>query len=112
MSNYMKQDAKIFIAGHRWLVGSAIHRELSRLGYTNILTRGRAQLDLLSSNAVNDLFEKEKPEHVVLAAAKGAAGRDDVGISVERALAVKASVHDVTDVGVNGHGLIQVGISS
>jgi GDP-L-fucose synthase len=70
MPNYMKQDAKIFIAGHRGLVGSAIHRELTRLGYTNILTRGRDELDLLNSNAISSLFAKEKPEHVVLAAAK------------------------------------------
>ena len=70
MPNYMKQDEKIFIAGHRGLVGSAIHRELTRLGYTNILTRSRSELDLLNSNQVNDLFQKEKPRHVVLAAAK------------------------------------------
>ena len=70
MPNYMKQDAKIFIAGHRGLVGSAIQRELTHLGYTNILTRSRAELDLLHADAVNDFFGKEKPEHVVLAAAK------------------------------------------
>ncbi len=70
MPNYMKQDARIFIAGHRGLVGSAIHRELTRLGYSNIVTRSRTELDLLNAGAVNNFFAKEKPEHVVLAAAK------------------------------------------
>src|ERR1700730_10138930 len=70
MQNYMKQDEKIFIAGHRGLVGSAIHRELQRLGYTNILTRTRAELDLLNTNEVNNFFATEKPEYVFLAAAK------------------------------------------
>ncbi|WP_035348447.1 GDP-L-fucose synthase family protein [Edaphobacter aggregans] len=66
----MNKDSRIFIAGHRGLVGSAIHRELQRLGYTNILTRTREQLDLLDTSAVNDFFAKEKPEYVFLAAAK------------------------------------------
>lgn len=66
----MKKDARIFIAGHRGLVGSAIHRELERLGYTNILTRTRQELDLLDTKAVNEFFAKEKPEYVFLAAAK------------------------------------------
>ncbi|MDE1175088.1 MAG: GDP-L-fucose synthase [Edaphobacter sp.] len=66
----MKKDARIFIAGHRGLVGSAIQRELDRLGYTNILTRTRQELDLLDTAAVNDFFAKEKPEYVFLAAAK------------------------------------------
>lgn len=70
MQNYMKSNARIYIAGHRGLVGSAIHRELTKQGYTNILTRTRAELDLLNTNAVNDFFAKEKPEFVVLAAAK------------------------------------------
>ena len=66
----MKPDSRIYIAGHRGLVGSAIHRELTRLGYTNILTRTRDQLDLLNTNEVNNFFAKEKPEYVFLAAAK------------------------------------------
>lgn len=66
----MKTDSRIYIAGHRGLVGSAIHRELERQGYTNILTRTRAELDLLNTNEVNNFFAKEKPEYVVLAAAK------------------------------------------
>ena len=66
----MKKDSRIYIAGHRGLVGSAIHRELDRLGYTNILTRSREELDLLDTSAVNEFFAKERPEYVFLAAAK------------------------------------------
>jgi GDP-L-fucose synthase len=66
----MNKDSRIYIAGHRGLVGSAIHRELQRLGYTNILTRTRDELDLLGTDAVYDFFAKEKPEYVFLAAAK------------------------------------------
>ena len=66
----MKIDSRIYIAGHRGLVGSAICRELVRRGYTNILTRTRQELDLLDTVAVNNFFAKEKPEYVVLAAAK------------------------------------------
>lgn len=66
----MNKDSRIFIAGHRGLVGSAIHRELTRLGHTHILTRPRAELDLLDTEAVNDFFAEEKPEYVFLAAAK------------------------------------------
>ncbi len=67
---YMQLDARIFIAGHRGLVGSAIHRELTRLGYANILTRTRAELNLLDTAAVQQFFQAEKPEYVFLAAAK------------------------------------------
>lgn len=66
----MTPESRIYIAGHRGLVGSAIHRELQRLGYTNILTRTRDELDLLNTNAVNDFFAAEHPEYVFLAAAK------------------------------------------
>ena len=66
----MKPDSRIYIAGHRGLVGSAIHTELQQQGYTNILTRTRAELDLLNTNAVNEFFAQEKPEFVFLAAAK------------------------------------------
>src|SRR5882757_901859 len=66
----MKKDSRIYIAGHRGLVGSAIQREVERLGYTTILTRTREQLDLLDTSAVNEFFAKEKPEYVFLAAAK------------------------------------------
>jgi GDP-L-fucose synthase len=66
----MKKDSRIYIAGHRGLVGSAIHRELGRIGYTNLLIRTRDELDLLNTTAVNEFFTKEKPEYVFLAAAK------------------------------------------
>ena len=67
---YMPKDARIFIAGHRGLVGSAIHRELTRLRYERIITRTRAELDLLDSAAVKDFFARERPQFVFLAAAK------------------------------------------
>ena len=70
MPTYMKPDSRIYIAGHRGLVGSAIHRAMTQQGYTNLLLRTRDELDLLNTNAVNNFFAKEKPEHVVLAAAK------------------------------------------
>jgi len=66
----MKKDSRIYIAGHRGLVGSAIHRTLTGQGYTNLLLRTRAELDLLNTTDVNDFFAKEKPEYVFLAAAK------------------------------------------
>ncbi|HEX2918725.1 MAG TPA: NAD-dependent epimerase/dehydratase family protein, partial [Edaphobacter sp.] len=66
----MNKDSRIFIAGHRGLVGSAILRELERLGYTRIITRSRAELDLLDTDAVNAFFAEQKPEYVFLAAAK------------------------------------------
>ena len=66
----MEKDAKIYVAGHRGMVGSAICRELERQGYTNIITRTHAQLDLCRQDAVDDFFATEKPEYVFLAAAK------------------------------------------
>lgn len=64
------KDAPIFVAGHRGLVGSAIVRSLEARGYTHILTRTRAELDLLNAGAVRAFFEAERPAFVVLAAAK------------------------------------------
>ena len=66
----MNKDSKIFVAGHKGLVGSAIVRELNKKGYKNILTCTRQELDLQDSLAVKSFFEKEKPEYVFLAAAK------------------------------------------
>jgi GDP-L-fucose synthase len=66
----MNKNSKIYIAGHRGLVGSAIMRLLKKKGYTNIITRARKDLDLLDQQAVRDFFMKEKPEFVFLAAAK------------------------------------------
>ena len=66
----MEKDAKIYVAGHRGMVGSAICRELERQGYRNVITRTHAQLDLCRQDAVDDFFAIEKPEYVFLAAAK------------------------------------------
>ena len=66
----MELNSKIYVAGHRGMVGSAIVRELKRLGYSNIITRSHSVLDLTDQKAVNDFFEKERPEYVFLAAAK------------------------------------------
>ena len=66
----MEKDSKIYVAGHRGMVGSAIVRELRRQGYTNIITRTHKELDLINQQAVNDFFAAEKPDYVFLAAAK------------------------------------------
>jgi len=66
----MNKNAKIYIAGHSGLVGGAITRKLQAEGYTNLLFRSHSELDLLDQAAVNNFFEKEKPEYVFLAAAK------------------------------------------
>jgi len=69
-TGFMHPDSRIYIAGHRGLVGSAIHRELLRRGYRNILTRTHQELDLLEEVAVEAFFSTEKPDFVFLAAAK------------------------------------------
>src|SRR6266481_6351146 len=66
----MDKNAKIYIAGHRGLVGSALMRNLEVKGYTNLITRTREELDLTEQTAVNDFFARERPEYVFLAAAK------------------------------------------
>ncbi|MCI6068646.1 MAG: GDP-L-fucose synthase [Bacteroidales bacterium] len=66
----MQADSKIFVAGHRGMVGSAIVRELQRQGYTHIITRTHAELDLTRQTEVEAFFAQEKPEYVFLAAAK------------------------------------------
>lgn len=66
----MEKDARIYVADHRGMVGSAIVRELERQGYTNILTRTHKELDLTRQEAVDRFFAGEKPEYVFLAAAK------------------------------------------
>jgi len=66
----MNPDSKIFIAGHKGLVGSAIHRVLLANGFSNLIGRTRSELDLTDQGGVNAFFEKEKPEYVFLAAAK------------------------------------------
>lgn len=66
----MDKHSKIYVAGHRGMVGSAIVRELLRQGYTNIITRTHRELDLIDQKAVDSFFEEEKPDYVFLAAAK------------------------------------------
>ncbi len=66
----MEKESKIYVAGHRGMVGSAIVRKLTSLGYTNLLTRTSSDLDLRNQQNVADFFEVEKPEYVFLAAAK------------------------------------------
>jgi GDP-L-fucose synthase len=66
----MEKDAKIYVAGHRGLVGSAIIRRLESAGYARILTRTHAELDLTDQSAVRDFFRQERPQYVFLAAAK------------------------------------------
>jgi len=66
----MNKNSKIYIAGHRGLVGSAIVKNLESKDYTNLVYRTHKELDLLDSNAVAEFFENEKPEYVILAAAK------------------------------------------
>lgn len=66
----MEKDAKIYVAGHRGMVGSAIVRELERQGYGNIVTRTHNELDLTRQDLVEEFFAQEKPEYVFLAAAK------------------------------------------
>jgi GDP-L-fucose synthase len=66
----MNKNSKIYIAGHRGMVGSAIHRKLMAMGYTNIITRTSSELDLRVQEPVNEFFETERPDYVFLAAAK------------------------------------------
>lgn len=66
----MEKDSKIYLSGHRGLVGSAIYRRLQKEGFTNIITRTHSELDLCNQQAVDEFFEDEKPEYVILAAAK------------------------------------------
>ncbi|MDP2248779.1 MAG: NAD-dependent epimerase/dehydratase family protein, partial [Nitrosomonadales bacterium] len=66
----MDKSAKIYVAGHRGLVGSALMGQLIAQGYSNVVVRTHAELDLANQKAVQDFFESEKPEYVFLAAAK------------------------------------------
>ena len=66
----MNKNSKIYVAGHRGLVGSAIIKNLTSHGYTNLVFKKHSELNLTNSNQVKDFFEIEKPEYVILAAAK------------------------------------------
>ncbi len=75
----MNKDSKIYVAGHNGMVGSAIVRKLKELGFTNIITKSRKEVDLTNQFQVNHFFHFEKPEYVFLAAAKvgGIKANDD-----------------------------------
>src|SRR5262245_6214101 len=66
----MEKKSKVYVAGHRGMVGSAIVRRLGQEGFTNIIERNSSELDLRDQHAVNEFFANEKPEYVFLAAAK------------------------------------------
>jgi GDP-L-fucose synthase len=66
----MQHNAKIFVAGHRGMVGSAIVRRLQSAGYSQVITRSRQELDLLNQQAVHDFLQAEKPDYIFIAAAK------------------------------------------
>ena len=66
----MEKNAKIYVAGHRGMVGSAIVRELEKQGYNNIITRTHKELDLTRQDQVENFFAEQRPEYVFLAAAK------------------------------------------
>ncbi len=66
----MEKNAKIYVAGHRGLVGSAIVKDLNNRGYHNIISRTHSELDLTNQNAVATFFETSTPDYVFLAAAK------------------------------------------
>jgi len=70
LTSHLSPHSKIYIAGHRGLVGSALMRKLKEKGYTNLITRTHAELDLTDNSAVSEFFKEEKPEFVFLAAAK------------------------------------------
>ncbi|MFZ4551253.1 MAG: GDP-L-fucose synthase [Aquabacterium sp.] len=66
----MDKQAKIFVAGHRGMVGSAIERQLKARGYEHVITRSRTELDLLNQQAVHDFLQAERPDYIFIAAAK------------------------------------------
>ena len=74
----MEKDAKIYVAGHRGMVGSAIVRQLEKEGYTNIITRTHKELDLCRQDAVEEFFAKEKPDYVFLAAINPGENQENV----------------------------------
>jgi GDP-L-fucose synthase len=66
----MEKEAKLYIAGHKGMVGSALLRKFAALGYSNLVYRTKAELDLINQQAVRDFFQQEQPEYVIIAAAK------------------------------------------
>ncbi len=98
-------ESVIYVAGHRGMVGSAICRRLRELGYENILTRTHAELDLLNQQAVRQFFSEEKPDYVVIAAAKvgGIYANDTFPADfIYQNLMIEANlVHEAWQAGVN-----------
>ncbi|NJD89213.1 MAG: GDP-L-fucose synthase [Betaproteobacteria bacterium] len=93
----MQKSSKIYIAGHRGLVGSALVRALQRSGFTNLVTRTHAELDLTDLAAVRRFFDAERPEYVMLAAAKVGgilANRDQPAEFIHSNLAIQTNVID------------------
>ena len=70
LNTIMEKSAKIYIAGHRGMVGSAIERKLTAEGYHHLIHRTSGELDLRNQQEVNDFFSIERPDYVILAAAK------------------------------------------
>ncbi|MGC2209232.1 MAG: GDP-L-fucose synthase [Candidatus Korobacteraceae bacterium] len=95
MSNYIPKDARIFVAGHRGLAGSAIVRKLRSLGYQNLLLRTHEELDLEECGAVSRFFSEQRPEFVFFAAAKVGgilANRDFPAEFIARNLRIQSNV--------------------
>jgi GDP-L-fucose synthase len=93
----MQKNSRIYVAGHRGLVGSALVRALQRRGYTELITRTHAELDLTDLAAVRKFFDEAKPEHVMLAAAKVGgilANRDQPAEFIHSNLAIQTNVID------------------
>ena len=79
----MEKDSKIYLAGHAGLVGSAILKALKKHGYTNSITRTHAELDLKDAHATDAFFESERPEYVILAAARAGGIRESITYPTE-----------------------------
>jgi GDP-L-fucose synthase len=95
VSNYIRKDASIFVAGHRGLAGSAIVRKLRSLGYENLLLRTHQELDLEDAAAVSRFFDEQRPQFVFLAAAKVGgilANRDFPADFISRNLRIQCNV--------------------
>jgi len=95
--NFIAPDARIYVAGHAGLVGSALVRALDRAGYRNLILHTRAELDLTDAGTVRQFFEAERPEYVFLAAAKVGgilANRTYPGDFIFQNLAIQANVID------------------
>jgi len=100
----MKRDSKIYVAGHRGMVGSAILRCLKAQGYENIVVRSHAELDLTRQAAVEEFFAEEKPEYVFMPAGKVggivANQNDKAGFLFENEMMALNVIHTAFESGV------------